>query len=392
VKLAQLSTRYPPGLGGVERHVAEISAELGARGHTLRVLTSDLYREYPWERLPASVPRQERTAFGTVERLPVWSLPGGLHYPFFRGLMRALEADPVDVVHAHTYGTHQVAVAHRYHRRTGTPYILTAHFHPITSIEGGWFRHRLRGFYDRRLAAPIVADAARLIVQSQEEERLLRGLSISLPPVRIVPPGYTPFPAPADGAQFRARYGISGPYVLFVGRLASNKGLGALLEAFVPLARREPTASLVLIGPDGGMQAVLQARVRQLGIAGQVRLLGWVSDEALLAAAFREARFFVLPSEYEAFGLVLLEAMGQGTAVIATRVGGIPEFVEDGRAGLLVPPGDPGRLREAIERLWADPAGTEALGTYGRDRIVPQYRWGLVADRLEAIYTEARNA
>ncbi len=305
--------------------------------------------------------------------------------------MRALEADRVDVVHAHTYGTHQVALAHRYHRRTGIPYVLTAHFHPITSIEGGWLRHRLRGWYDRRLAPPNVAAGGRRKVHNPEEERLLRGLSIPLPPVRIVPPGYTPFPAPADRALFRARYGISGPFMLFVGRLASNKGLSALLEAFAPLARREPTASLVLIGPDGGMQGVLETRVRQLGLAGQVRLLGWVSDEALLAAAFREARFFVLPSEYEAFGLVLLEAMGQGTAVIATRVGGIPEFVEDGRAGLLVPPGDPGRLREAIERLWADPAGTEALGAYARDHIVPQYRWGLVADRLETIYTEARN-
>lgn len=392
MKLAQLSTRYPPGLGGVERHVAEVSAELGARGHTVRVLTSDLCREYPWERLPPSVPRTERTAFGSIERLRVWSLPGGLHYPFFRGLEGALLADPVDVVHAHTYGTHQVAVAHRHHRRTGTPFVLTAHFHPIGSIEGGWFRHRLRGLYDRRFAAPLLADAARLIVQSREEERLLRLLSIPLPPVRIVPPGHAPFPSPASGAAFRDRYGIGGPYVLFVGRLASNKGLGTLLEAFVPLARRTPSASLVLIGPDGGMRATLESRARALDIASRVKLLGWIADEAMLASAFREARFFVLPSEYEAFGLVLLEAMGQGTAVIATRVGGIPEFVEDGRAGLLVPPGDPARLSEAIERLWADPAGTAALGAYGRDRIAPRYRWGTVADRLAAIYEEARNA
>jgi len=389
VKLAQLSTRYPPGLGGVERHVAEISAELGARGHSVRVLTSDLYREFPWERLPPSVPRFERVPFGTVERLPVWSLPSGLHYPFFRRLETALRADPVEVVHAHTYGTNQVAVAHRHHRHTGTPFVLTAHFHPIDSIEGGWFRHRLRAFYDRRLAAPIVADAARLIVQSREEERLLRKLGIPLPPVRIVPPGYTPLPPPADGQEFRRRYGIAGPYVLFVGRLASNKGLLPLLEAFAPLAHRDPAASLVLVGPDGGMKVAFEARVRALGIEARVKLIGWIDDEAMLAAAYREARFFVLPSEYEAFGLVLLEALGQGTAVIATRVGGIPEFVEDGRAGLLVPPGEPGPLREAIERLWADPGGAAAMGAYGRERIVPQYRWGVVADRLAGIYREA---
>ncbi len=373
----------------MERHVAENSAELGTRGHTVRVLTSDLDREFPWERLAPSVPRLERAPFGTIERLPVWSLPSGLHYPFFRGLERALRADPVEIVHAHTYGTNQVAVAHRHHRRTGIPFVLTAHFHPIDSIEGGWFRHRLRAFYDRRLAGPIVADAARLIVQSREEERLVRRLGIPMPPVRIVPPGYTPLRPPADGGEFRRRYGIAGPYVLFVGRLASNKGLLTLFEAFAPLARRDTTASLVLIGPDGGMRRALETRARDLDLASQVKILGWIDDEATLAAAYREARFFVLPSEYEAFGLVLLEALGQGTAVIATRVGGIPEFVEEGRAGLLVPPGEPGPLREAIERLWADPGAATAMGAYGRERIVPQYRWGVVADRLVAIYREA---
>jgi len=91
VKVAHLSTRYPPGPGGVERHVAELAPRLAACGYTVDVLTSDLYQEYPWERLPPTVPREEKTAFGTVRRLPVWSLPGELHYPFFRNLGRALE-------------------------------------------------------------------------------------------------------------------------------------------------------------------------------------------------------------------------------------------------------------------------------------------------------------
>ena len=388
MKVAQISTRFPPGPGGVERHVEEVARRLSARGHAVEVFTSDLNREFPMERLPPGVPRDERTAWGTVHRLPVWSMPGELHYPFFRGLERALAASRPDLVHVHTFGTNHVAVARRYHRRTGTPFVLTAHFHPIWSIEGGWLRHRLRGFYDRRLAGPTIAPAARVIVQTREEERLLRSLGLPLPPVEIVPPGYSPLPAPPAGPVFRDHFQIPGPYVLFVGRLASNKGLPDLVAAFAELAREDPRAQLVLIGADGGQRASVEARVRGFGLADRVRLLGHVGDESLLAAAYREATVTVLPSEYEAFGLVLLESLAEGTPVIASRVGGIPEFIEDERSGLLVPPRDPAALAAALRRIWTDPALGRRLGRHGRTETVPRYTWDRAVDRLEAIYRE----
>jgi glycogen synthase len=390
VKVALVSTRFPPGPGGVERHVAEVARRLGPRGETVDVYASDLRREYPWERLPPTVPREERFDWGRLHRLPVTSLPGPLHYPFFRGLGAALGRDRPEIVHVHTYGTHQVAVARRFGRRTGTPFVLTAHFHPIWSIEGGWLRHRIRGLYDRRLAAPIVRSAARVIVQTREEERLLRSLGFPLPPVVIVPPGYTPLPDPDAPGAFARTYHIPGPYVLFVGRLASNKGLPTLVDAFAPLARAHADATLVVAGADGGMRPALEAQVARAGLADRVRFLGHVDDERLLADAYRGARALVLPSEYEAFGLVLLEALAQGTPVIASRVGGIPEFVEEGRAGLLCPVGDTVAFAAALERLWSDEAFARALGAYGRDHVVPNYTWDGLVDRLQAIYREVR--
>jgi glycosyltransferase involved in cell wall biosynthesis len=391
VKVAQLSTRFPPAPGGVEQHVAELAPALAAQGHVVDVYASDLYSEYPLVRLPATVPRTEPRPWGTVRRLPVWSLPGELHYPFFRGLGRALADGAPDLVHAHTYGTNQVAVARRHRRRTGTPFVLSAHFHPIWSIHGGWLRHRIRGFYDRRIAGPVLADAARVIVQTREEERLLRALGRPLPPVAIVPPGYRPLPPPPAGAHpFADRYGVPGPFVLFVGRLASNKGLLELVDAFVPLARDHPEAQLVLVGTDGGMRAPLEERARRRGVGDRVRPVGHVADDALLAAAYREARLLALPSEYEAFGLVLLEALAQGTPVIASRVGGIPEFIEDGKAGLLVPPREVGPLAEAIRRVWEDPGLGRSLGEFGRRETVPRYTWERVAAAVDAIYREVR--
>jgi len=389
MKVAHLTTRYPPGPGGVERHVAELAPRLAARGHRVTVLTSDLYREFPLERLPATVPRREATDFGDVRRLPVWSLPGELHYPFFRGLDRALADTAPEVVHAHTFGTNQVAVAGRYHRRTRTPLVLTAHFHPIWSIEGGWLRHRIRGFYDRRLASRVLADVDRLVVQTREEERLMRALGIPLPPVEIIPPGYTPRPAAAgDPPSFARAFDVAGPFLLFVGRLASNKGLLDLVESFARLARDDPTATLVLVGADGGMAAAVDTRARARGVAERVRRVGFVEDPALLAAAYREARALVLPSEYEAFGLVLLEALAEGTPVVASRVGGIPEIVEDGGSGLLVPPRSPDDLYAALARLWADPDLRRRLGSTGRTAVVPRFTWDGLADRLDRIYRE----
>jgi glycosyltransferase involved in cell wall biosynthesis len=389
VKVAQLTTRYPPGPGGVERHVAELAPRLAARGHSVDVYTSDLYREFPLERLAPSVPREERTGFGAVHRLRVWSLPGELHYPFFRGLGRALDRASPEIVHAHTYGTNQIAVAARHRRRRGTPFVVTAHFHPIWSMEGGRLRRRIRALYDRRLAGPVLAEASRVIVQTAEEERLLRSLGLGLPPTTVIPPGFTPLPDPAPGAaSFRSAHSIPGPYVLFVGRLASNKGLLDLATAFASIARRDPNLFLVLVGADGGWGARFDARSAELGISGRVRRIGFLPGDAMLASAYREAALLALPSEYEAFGLVLLEAMTQGTPVVASRVGGIPEVVTHERTGLLVPPHDPAALADAIGRVLADPAGARRLGAAGRTEVVPRFTWESVAERLDGVYRE----
>jgi glycosyltransferase involved in cell wall biosynthesis len=389
VKVAILSTRFQSGPGGVERHLAEIVPRIHARGYEVEVFTTDLYSEFPWKKLPPDAPRTVTTDWGVIHRLPVWSMPGELHYPFFVGLSRALEEFRPDILHGHTYGTNHVARAARYHRRHGTPFVLTAHFHPIWSIEGGWMRHRVRSFYDRRLAAGVLSDVSRLVVQGQEELRLLRSLNIALPPVSVIPPGYSPLPAPPPGGpSFGERHGIPGPYVLFVGRLASNKGLRELLGAFTILHHRHPEAHLAIVGEEGGVGAEIRARAKEEQLEPFVHLLGRLPDDRDLATAYRDARLLALPSEYEAFGLVLLEALAQGCPVVASRIGGIPEFIPDGKAGLLVPPKSVPELAAALERLWSDPAFAKELARYGREEVVPRFSWDALADRLDTVYRE----
>jgi D-inositol-3-phosphate glycosyltransferase len=384
-----LSTRFQSGPGGVERHLAEIVPRIAGRGYQVDVFTSNLYQEFPWQKLPRDSPRVVAMPWGVIHRIPVWSFPGELHYPFFRGLSRALEEYRPDLLHAHTFGTNHAARAARYSRRFGTPFVLTAHFHPIWSIEGGWMRHQVRRFYDRRLAANVLAAAARVIVQGQEELRLLRSLEIPLPPVSIIPPGYSPLPPPPDdGSTFGSRHGVPGPYVLFVGRLASNKGLRELMEAFVTIHRAHPEAHLVVVGEDAGIGDEVRARARSTNLESFVHLTGRLPDDRDLAMAYRDARVLALPSEYEAFGLVLLEALAQGCPVVASRVGGIPEFIPDGKAGLLVTPKSVPELAAALERVWTDPALAKELARYGREEVVPRYTWEALVDRLDAVYRE----
>ncbi|MCI4342303.1 MAG: glycosyltransferase family 4 protein [Thermoplasmata archaeon] len=389
MRIAELATRYPPGPGGVERHVEALSRELVGLGEQVDVFTSELLTEFPWQPLGPEIPREETLQGIRIHRRPVWSLPGGLHYTFFRGLEKSLAASSPDLLHAHTYGTNQTTVARRYHRRTRTPYVITAHFHPIWSIYGGWLRHRLRSFYDHALAASTLREASRVIVQGAEEERLLRTDHPDLPPVVRIPPGRTPLPDPLpDPNAFRQRFELPGPFLLFVGRLASNKGLEQLVDAFLPLSRSDPSATLVLAGADGGMRARVEQRIQRAGVTGRVRVVGYVEDERLLASGLKEARLLVLPSEYEAFGLVLLEALFQGTAVVASRVGGMPEVLDEGKAGRLVPPLDVSALGQALLELWHDPAERERLVAYGRSHVLPRYTWPEVARSVRAVFRE----
>jgi glycosyltransferase involved in cell wall biosynthesis len=169
------------------------------------------------------------------------------------------------------------------------------------------------------------------------------------------------------------------PTVLYLGGFANPvKGGGVLLAALPALRRGCPAAVAEIAGP-GDPPAGLLAREG-------VRWLGWLDDTAKHAALER-ADVFVLPSTSEGLPVALLEAMAHGKAVVASRVGGVPEIVEDGREALMVEPGDPERLACAIARLLEDPALARTLGAAARARAA-QLSPERVADRLDSVYRE----
>jgi glycosyltransferase involved in cell wall biosynthesis len=154
--------------------------------------------------------------------------------------------------------------------------------------------------------------------------------------------------------------------ILFVGRLDATKGILDLWNAFERIAASNPGRTIILlIAGTGELAGKLKRRVEGSGLAGRVRILGFRSDVGRLLTA---ADIFVLPARYEAFGIVLLEAMSAGVPIVATRTGGIPEIVLDGETGILAEPDDPSDLARALLELADDPGKRQALGRAGRER------------------------
>ena len=200
----------------------------------------------------------------------------------------------------------------------------------------------------------------------------------------------------ADPQRFRPNPGERRSGVLFVGRLTPHKGIDVLIRALPPDAR------LTIVGSEGHdprpPERDYPSLLRSLAAGRRVQFLGAVDDEEL-ARQYRTAAVLVIPSVErtcygrrivvsELLGLVALEAMASGTPVIASRLGGLPEIVEDGVTGYLVPPGDVSTLRERLVQVLADPAAAARLGSNAREAVVAELTWDRCADRCLAAYRE----
>jgi glycosyltransferase involved in cell wall biosynthesis len=186
-----------------------------------------------------------------------------------------------------------------------------------------------------------------------------------------------------DVEGVRRELGISedAPLVGTVGNFTPKKAHRDLIEAVSAIRRSLPEVRLVLVG-HGPLEGDLRSRVRDLGLESSVTFAGYRTDATRLAAALD---VFVLPSRFEGLSIAMLEAMALGRAVVATRVGGSPEVVEDGESGILVEAGDPGALAEAIGSLLRDPSRRARMGEAARRRA-GRFDIGAAAARMEEVY------
>jgi len=233
--------------------------------------------------------------------------------------------------------------------------------------------------------------ADRVVAISSETAREIREL-VDVP-VDVIP-YTTPFPGRGDAAPRALASGDGRALtILFVGRLIALKGLAYLIEAAARLRDRVPARIVAVgIGPE---RERLEALARERHIAVDFR--NKVPD-AELHVAFLTSDVLVLPSiidargDTEGLGVALLDAMSYCIPVIASRVGGIPDIIEDGVSGLLVAPADPAALADAIERVATDPAFARRLAEAGRERLRTRFSWDVITAKWDALYRTASAA
>lgn len=368
-------------IGGAEWYVYNMSRELVRAGHEVTVFTAD---HYGVETLPS-----EDVIEGIrVRRIPL-RVDLSYRMKIWDGLSQALAGETFDIIHTYDYAQRHTLDALNAARSAGVGTALTV-FDVHSSIPRGWYKRipmkYLDGYFARR-AFPL---ATRILVRAPELMKGLPEIEQFESKVRVTPSGVRPESfGTFDGQEFRHNYSIDGsPVVLFLGRLNPLKGPQFIIEAAPALVDEFPGMTFVFVGPDqSGYRAHLQARAAELGVSSRVCFTGMISDFRKKMEAYSACDLFCLPTSYEGTSQAIFEAMTQGKPVIATRTGGIPYQVEDGKCGFLVDHGNVRGLAEAIALALRDPAKSKELGARARTRVA-QFQYPFLATGLQTIYEE----
>lgn len=295
-------------------------------------------------------------------------------------LARYLRRERVDILHTHLFEPSLVGLLAGAWAGTRTR-VLTRHYSDYhTRIAKRW--HVRLDRLCTRLAHVVIAVSQHTADHMVSEEGaprekihvVLNGIDFE----RVAPSG------PDAAQRIRREFGGTQANLLVVmARLHPEKGHSYLFRALPGLRRRVARPTVLLVAGTGPFEADYRAEVAALGCGDMVRFLGFRPDPADLMAA---ADLLVLPSLAEAFGLVLAEALHLGTPVLATRVGGIPEIVDDGVDGMLVPPGDSGALEDALVTLLGDPQRRQRLARAGVTKVRERFGFVEMVRAYERVY------
>jgi alpha-maltose-1-phosphate synthase len=296
-----------------------------------------------------------------------------------------------DLVHSHTWYTN--LAGHLASLLYGIPHVMTVHsLEPLRP----WKAEQLGGGYAlsswcERTAVEAAA-AVIAVSNGMRDDVLAVYPAVPADRVRVIHNGidtseYRPDPA----TDVLDRYGVDPgrPSVIFVGRVTRQKGLPVLLRAASAI---DQAAQLVICAgqadtPELESEVSDLARQLRASRSGLIWISGMLAKREVIQL-LTHATVFTCPSLYEPLGIVNLEAMACGTAVVGSRVGGVPEVVADGETGLLVPPGDPAALAGAINVLLADEHRAAQMGRLGRARAEAEFGWASIAAQTAALYAE----
>ena len=381
-------------------YVRDLSRELARRGHRVDVFTRSQDSTIP------------RVSTGLGHGARVIHVPAGPQQPydknlvtdhlpeFVDGVVAQAEADGIryDVLHSHYWLSGAVAIELR--KRWRIPIIQMFHTLGIMKNVVAQRSADLETAQRIEIETEIVREADVLVAATPvEEEQLVQRYGASPDHIRVISPGVDTerfHPVPQAIARASISLCPDRRLILFVGRIEPLKGIDSLLRAVAIVMEQRPELReglcVPIIGgdPDPARASDEMARLHELraelGMDEAVLFLG-ARDQDRLQYYYSAAEMVVMPSDYESFGMVALEAMACGTPVIASDVGGLAYLVQQGRTGYRVPARDPKALAAKILRLLTDEGLRRRIGQRA-ECWAEAYAWPVIADRIVALYDE----
>jgi glycosyltransferase involved in cell wall biosynthesis len=394
VRILHVIPYFPPAsaFGGPPRATFLVARELAKRGHEVTVYTTDAkdLRTRIWD---GKAPWVEKEVDGVrvVYFRNLTMLTVKMFKLFVTPALPARaqkEVKGFDVVHLHEFRTLQnvVAWAARDH---GVPYVLQAH--GSVPRVGSW--KTLKLLYDAVYGYELLRGASCAIAVTKAEARQYRQMGVPEEKIAIVPNGidlseYSDLPP--KGA-FKEKFNVPEDkrIVLYIGRIHWIKGVDILVRAYALLAKQPgfKDTILVIAGPDDGYLSRVKSLVRELGISDSVLFTGPLYGRDKLSA-YVDAEFVVLPSRYEIFGIVVLEAYACAKPMIASDIDAMSDIVSHGETGLLFRAGDEKELASALAHLLENPKETEKMGRNARKLVEEKYSIDKISAKLEEVYKE----
>jgi glycogen(starch) synthase len=390
LRVLMLSWEFPPVVvGGLGRHVHHLSTALAAAGHEVTVVT----------RHAAGAPLEEYVEGVRVIRAPedpplfplstpsllAWTM--AFNHSLTRAALRAVETGEYDVIHAHDWLVTHTAVTLKEH--LDLPLVATIH-----ATEAGRHQGWLPGDMNKCIHSVeywLGHEANRVVVCSGYMRwEVSRLLDLPADKVEVVANGVDSSvwnAMPRAVAQARSRYAGEGPVVGFAGRLVYEKGVQDLIAAMPRLRALHPGLRVVVSG-DGPYKQELQEEVRGRKLQRAVSFTGFLGA-GQLPAVLAAMDTVVVPSIYEPFGMVALEAAAAGAPIAVAQTGGLTEIVESGVTGVTFPAKSPDSLADAVSTLLADDALAEKVSREARSMVVERYGWATIARRTVEMYATA---
>ncbi len=399
MKVAHFVHRYRPTIGGAEQYMIDLSERLALKGHGVTVYTSRAISSDSWSNaLPPgeSIGGVRVKRFGSVPRTKmVWHMLhyGYANYPGRKDLMtqlaiflgngpispswflsQYLDREKFDVVHATALPYSHVYYAYRFARRKRTPFVITPFVHTEQKSV-----FEVKYFFD------VLRKADAVIAATDHEKRYLESRGIDGNKLHTVGLGIDFKELGEHGkAPFKPGIGLreDESYILFLGRKEYYKGLDVLIKAFNLIKGDFPGVYLLLVGPRTPYSEKLMA-----GVADGERIIemGAVTD-AEKNDALRSASIVVLPSTYESFGIVFIEAWANRKPVIGARSGAVVDVISENKNGLLFTPGDERELAGELRTLLNDKALRDAMGEHGYRTVEKRYTKDAITDKVEELY------